>query len=123
MSINLDTCTVEELRDELATVGGGPWEKRNGRWYHRDWHKLGSGQKRHPVPWSLGFVADLMPDGWQIEVHQCTHLDGRTEAWLIHAYFNKGEREAHSEGKTELEARARCVAKVLTARRAEEKQT
>lgn len=58
------TMTIEEVCEWLA-VDTGEWNRKSGgRWYHKRWHKLGSGQKRHPVPASLDAFARLWPEGW-----------------------------------------------------------
>lgn len=61
----LKAMTYDELRDWVATqVDGGAWRYQCGRWYHKKWHKLGSGQLRHPIDDTLDAVAALWPDGW-----------------------------------------------------------
>jgi hypothetical protein len=58
--------TTTECRDKLAEMEG--WKKKHGRWYHPVWHKLGSGQKRHPIPATLDAAAAAMPEGWGWEL-------------------------------------------------------
>jgi len=59
-----NTMTLDEAREWLAK-NSGPWSLRNGRWYHRDWHKSGSGQRHHPIPPTLDAIAACMPEGWR----------------------------------------------------------
>jgi hypothetical protein len=67
--------TVDQCRDKLAEMEG--WKKKHERWYHPVWHKLGSGQKRHPIPATLDAAAAAMPEGWWWE------RDKRRKVWRI----------------------------------------
>ena len=53
---------MTDPRDRLAEMDG--WKLKSERWYHPVWHKLGSGQKRHPHPPTLDGAAAAMPEGW-----------------------------------------------------------
>ena len=57
--------TLDEIRDDLARRAG--WLGKGGRWYHPVYHRLGSGQKRHPLPLTRDAAADAMPEGWDWE--------------------------------------------------------
>lgn len=89
MSIDPDTCTIEELRDELARLTGMDL-------------------------WTLDAIASLIPLGWCWELNVMAPPQGAT-AYIYHpaaiderGHFLVGPRD------TPIDALARCVAKVLT---------
>lgn len=65
--------TLDECRDWVAE-NSGEWTRKGGmRWCHRVWHRLGSGQKRHPFPPTIDAAAEAMPEGWDWSV--CKGMD------------------------------------------------
>jgi hypothetical protein len=118
--LDLDTCTVPELQDELARLTGWiPWGKPECGWCkledNIDDELPHSFQASHPIPWTLDAIAALMPQGWRWDgVHESDNNE-----WGVLAYIRGGIKKPAprwfriSRANTELEARARCVAKVL----------
>lgn len=109
-AIDFDTCTVETLRDELARLTG--WRFGSERWWstpskHPATYTDQIGQA-HPIPWTLDAIAAMMPEGWKwnwIANYKDGVWQARAEAPTRHYHC--------ADAPTELEARARCVAKVL----------
>ena len=102
-----NTMTLDEAREWLAK-NSGPWSLRNGRWYHRDWHKSGSGQRHHPIPPTLDAIAACMPEGWYWWINHCA-LFG------VETYVTKAVQKsapllrAESQAESEILARARLA--------------
>lgn len=63
---NFAAMTPEQRRDWLSEQEG--WKRRGDRWRHPVYHKLGSGQKRHPLPNTLDAAAEAMPEGWSYKI-------------------------------------------------------
>lgn len=78
---NFAAMTPEQRRDWLAEQEG--WKRRGDRWRHPVYHKLGSGQKRHPLPNTLDAAAEAMPKG-RTFIRVC-RLGGRYE-WASQKY-------------------------------------
>lgn len=120
--MNHDTATLDEVRDEVARLQG--WDNNvfmlNGdRQWKREVPLLADGRRGipemsdvHPVPPSLDAIAAMMPEGWFTSVEHFTSTPIR---WLSSAVngFSYGQ-SALGEGATELEARLRCLCKVLS---------
>lgn len=87
---NFAAMTPEQRRDWLAEQEG--WKRRGDRWRHPVYHKLGSGQKRHPMPNTLDAAAEAMPEGIRVQRHLCDTMhrweyclwklrDGKYDEW------------------------------------------
>ena len=99
--LNLDTCTIDELRDELARLSPptAMFADDDGVAHRCLLHR-----------WTLDAIAGLMPKGWTWKLE---YAGVYSQAWLFSPDGQPYSFDA--DGKTPIEALARCVAKVLRA--------
>lgn len=122
---NLDTCTLDECRDEVARLLG--WERDmyeishlegldshdvTGPWYRNGVRRLAS---HHPVPLSLDWIAAAMErhaKGWRVRITNWE--DPYEDGWGCESFHRDyPSLRVCSDSPTELGARLRCFAKVL----------
>lgn len=109
MTIDPDTASLDQLRDECAVLLG--WTQRDGDiWTRPNGDDRGYSSRMHnPCPATLDFVAGAIPRGWYVRIE---HDDGGEHWWLAEAWTQRDDRVI-TEADTELTARYRLLAKVL----------
>ena len=105
--MNWTTKTIDECCDFLAECKG--WKHKGGRWYHPVYHKLGSDQKRHPIPATLDAIAGALPDEWVWCVVEFYDYKG------VGAYARNKTRDDYVEDWTRAEANTELLARARAA--------
>lgn len=111
--MNYDTCTLDELREALAILTGWTHRPEFGQWHHRTITGIDGVRYSNPVEWTLDEISTLMP-----ESHHWDYIRQRNaeQPWYSQVESPRVEESRYgSQGYSEIEARARCLAKVLAA--------
>lgn len=119
---DFDTMPIEEVRDAVARMLGWNLEESSALgqrfWNHRGpsgFIDRAGCVGFDPVPMTLDAVAGLMPEGWcWRRIGQNYFLQSSWAAGAIAKAVNQIPDAFFAHGPTELEARLRCIAKVLS---------
>lgn len=104
---------LDEIRDEVARLHGWKWQAESQWWTHDDPTQDAKAifnnfrHDWHPFPATLDGAASAMREGWLVKIEQCYTLSGKP-VWVGHAYFNRGENDAHAGILTEIETEIEC---------------